>query len=703
MIWQKNKATRKNITKSIVVLLSFLFVLGAVLFLTEHSYADDLKEAKEATTYAASQPRFNLCFKAKTYTVISQYCILCGSFRIIFSAINNMASIIYNQVAASLTSLVAWGFIVWLTIFVLKIVSSVTAVNPSEVIGKMASQLFKVILVFAFLKVDGASIFGLLVEPVLATSFNFATSASGTSCPAASSGATTGVFTPALQASFICLIQSLQNIVGFFQGIGFYMICASWGSGILPLLPAFGPLIAGIILVITMLIITFNYALKILDTLFRLGIFCCFMPLFIAAWGFDITKAFAQKGWEMLISIAVTFVCLALAVTMAFFMFGSVFGNMNDLVTAVNADDLSAIAAFFDVTALTVVKVVIVCVFSCAIFSKAPSFGDHFAEVNWSSATSAASDGGEQLSQALDVTNKNSWVRGQMRMGGELAKSTVGAVQKVSQAYRQYKSKTAGSSPQGGKKASLSAKSSNKATSPALAGGKPTDNKIPSIPSPNSNLGDLAKNNIVAGGIAGASGAAGAAGSASGGVGSNTSIISGSQATSGAGKSSANEAAAKTAAVPNAATNAANTTNAANKVDANANANANANVKAASSDNRTNSATKASASTTPPPLSGNSTKQPLDAKGFTEKVAASKSKDRPFKLDTRTEEQKRQDRKELYYKERQRRWLDKQRRKEEAKKKQELLRANFLKEQEKREKKKKEEEANLKKAKKSDD
>lgn len=309
-----------------------------------------------------------------------------------------MSELIYDTAGEQLVSLIVWGFMIWLIILIMKIVSSVTPIAPSDMFAKIGSQFFKIILVIAILKTPAAIVFGYLIEPVLATTFALAAAISGAQCDGLRIPVTEGVFSPALSTALICLISSMQSVLGFIQGIGSNLICTSWGAGWFGLLPAWGPLIAGIILFICMIIIMITYALQLLDNMLRFAILCSLMPLLVAAWAFQVTKAFAQKGWELFISITVTFVCLALAVSMAFFMFDAVFsGGMAALRAAVEGDDVTFLAEAFEISGMSVVKVILVCIFSYAIISKAPAFGDHFAESPW-----RASEGiGSQLIEQM--------------------------------------------------------------------------------------------------------------------------------------------------------------------------------------------------------------------------------------------------------------------------------------------------------------
>ncbi|MGD9638095.1 MAG: hypothetical protein AB7U85_03440 [Alphaproteobacteria bacterium] len=408
MMWQKNIVKKVKQTKPVFVLLVAVCFIFANIFFAGS---------------AEAQTRNSGCYTAKDYVNINSECFLCPMFKKIFDTFSVMGENIYNSTGTALASVIAWGFMLWLIILVLKVVSSVTPVSPGEMFTRMGKQLFRVILAMAFCKASPSIIFGYIVEPVLITAFSFATAVSGANCDSLPTYVNeSGIFSGDLSTALVCMITAVQNVVGFIQGIGGYLICVSWSAGWWGLLPAFGPLISGIVLYVTMLIIIFNYTLQVIDALFRLAMFCALMPLFIGAWAFDITKSFAQKGWEMLVSVSVTFICLALAISMSFFMFDVIFsGGMSELVSAVNSDDVAFLGEAFEVSGLSIVKVVIICIFSCAIISKAPAFGDHFAEVSWRSDDGPAAQLGEMAFAAMDPFDRHSMAGRNLRVLGGAA------------------------------------------------------------------------------------------------------------------------------------------------------------------------------------------------------------------------------------------------------------------------------------------
>lgn len=294
-------------------------------------------------------------------------CWFCPLFKAGFRVINNIATKLYKQLQDKFLMLLALGGVLWVCWMVFQFEITLHGANVGEFWTNLVKALGKMMFAAWFLWQPASFVFGIIVDPVvlIATSISQEVMSASSmnpmtmftveyNCPSCSddrldearvhpevylcnyTSADNDMFydyvydedgnkvrdennelmrerkalSPEIYNSFMCYLKtvSITLIVGMVAG----QVMATWGlgarDGILPF--TFTAMLVGSIVTLAYFLYFLFVPLKFIDLLVRLGFVFILLPFFIVCWVFPVTKQYAKKGWDMLISCLFTLLCL---------------------------------------------------------------------------------------------------------------------------------------------------------------------------------------------------------------------------------------------------------------------------------------------------------------------------------------------------------------------------------------------------------
>lgn len=230
-------------------------------------------------------------------------------FKIVSEAAVKFGDETFAKVAPDAVKLAGVGFGLWLAVFCMKWVGSMTETDGLANATQVGGMMIK-LCIAAGLLMNKDYFFGYFVVPILDA---------GAGMAGLGGGGGSGLWSTIEPMHQI--IDDAHKALAKTQGLGDLAMCIShiyrieiWGikllGGILdPSVWANGCAVSWITWFLMVC-----WPILIFDALFRLGITAAFCPLFIVAWVFPVTGRFATKGLNSFLNIAFFYVCLNFAI-----------------------------------------------------------------------------------------------------------------------------------------------------------------------------------------------------------------------------------------------------------------------------------------------------------------------------------------------------------------------------------------------------
>ena len=290
------------------------------------------------------------------------HCWTCEIFVLLFDSANVVSGQINNTLAKPVLNLVIVGGLVWLSFVTLVFFGNIgDAPNPMEYLTKVGSIMLRVGIAGCFLAGGSSVAFNYIVNPVLSSGVQLASSTlsmtgagismagnSGSSGDAVSSmeawthgsrgriesqfggssssfkakGSGSGPMGDGVRNSLKQMIYRMSSGMARAQAVSQGLRCGAFfwkkvSFGALIPIPDFlvpNPLMwaVGAWLGCIFWIISIMFCMAMLDVIFRIGLLVGILPVFIAAWVFPITGAFAKTAWEMFLNSVLVFFITAI-------------------------------------------------------------------------------------------------------------------------------------------------------------------------------------------------------------------------------------------------------------------------------------------------------------------------------------------------------------------------------------------------------
>lgn len=234
-------------------------------------------------------------------------------FDIVSSASVGFAKTTFDKVAGSMIKVVGVGLALWLGVFTLKIVGSLTESSPLDNMTKIFGMMFKA-GVAVYLLENSKDLFTYFISPII----EFGSGLGGIESSSSSSDSS-GLFSAV--KSLKSVLMSANDQVSTTHAKGQVLMCASriyvvpiFGEKELSF-PEPGAFGNGCMLWFITWVMSVAWPLLVFDALVRLGITAALSPLFVAAWVFPSTTSYTQKGFNSFLNIAFFYVFLKFVIT----------------------------------------------------------------------------------------------------------------------------------------------------------------------------------------------------------------------------------------------------------------------------------------------------------------------------------------------------------------------------------------------------
>lgn len=333
----------------------------------------------------------------------SQNCTFCEVFKKLWNAASIMAKTANDTLATPTKTLVSFGFVIWLCIYLLKQLTSYSKVSTAEMLKGILFQGFRVAVVLIALSGAIYELMDLTINPVLETGLSFGrtlnkdstcdSSASymqnivgydektGFPKPADGTGDEIGGLSKHLGESIICNLKTLEDKTGFLMSLGKYSMCLGWERHPIlssEFLPGLGYFSTGILLWITGLLLLLSFPWCLVDCILQLCISVALLPCAIGAYAFKITAQYLKMIWNMFMNAIFNFVFMALII----YIINAHLGNWIGYTPGTAPQDEVFITALQSYGlawwGIGFFKIVIVCVFCWTFFDEASSMANEF-------------------------------------------------------------------------------------------------------------------------------------------------------------------------------------------------------------------------------------------------------------------------------------------------------------------------------------
>ena len=247
---------------------------------------------------------------------------------------------VFDSVALGAEKLMFVGMGLWLALFTLKVVGSMTESDPMENMTKIGGMMLKVGIASALLR-HRDFFFEYFIATVVQAGAGFVhtdvlTKIGGTRTPPEiqMSGGGPDSVAAALKEMANGIHESVADVKGranFLQCIG---KIHQLSLGPIKLGPIQDPKVwaSGCAMWMGAQVFMFAFPFFLIDACFRLGVVAALSPLFIISWVFPATKGLAGKGWAALLNLAFTFMIIkiTMVISVKLLMGGTGLDEMTD-------------------------------------------------------------------------------------------------------------------------------------------------------------------------------------------------------------------------------------------------------------------------------------------------------------------------------------------------------------------------------------
>ena len=246
-------------------------------------------------------------------------CIFCKPFRIIFNTASIMAKKSYDLFAEAVIPLIAVGFAIWLSIIVLKTVSTFNKVEPRIFIKTIFGQTFKVLVIVLLLKGPLLQIMDLTIDPVFTTGIKMAQLSAPyslkdpTVCGLTDTVTENGGLSATLGNGILCTVKTVQDQVMSIVALGRVCHCLAWTHVMMGFIPNLAYLATALILMLVGFMLIFIYPFLLVDTILKLAVVMALLPLALAAYALNMN--YLKKIWETLLNAIFTFIFMSLIIS----------------------------------------------------------------------------------------------------------------------------------------------------------------------------------------------------------------------------------------------------------------------------------------------------------------------------------------------------------------------------------------------------
>lgn len=392
------------------------------------------------------------CKNLNEYSNDTAFCPTCVIFERVLLADQKLAGGAFGVLSGSLIKIVSLGFLIFVALQTLALVSSPASQPISKYLTSLVVQGFKVTVAVLILSNPGF-LYDYALKPIIEGSLDFGLTLTGKSQGCIVSAGSK--YTHFNTSDTLLSAPFLQKMVGaadcfnaqasIMPTIGRAEICSAFENLNWGVIPNVGALLQGIIVTIFGYLISLSIGFYLLDITLELGFLCCMLPFLVACWPFKITSRYTKIGWGIFMHVFFTFVMLGVVITTINAITKTALSSKKDvreLLSALNQNDLGFITDMMEIGGMQMLVLIVSCYICLKLLKDINNLANKFsggagfnisANVGGfvaSAMVASAINGGRSLfgniSAGANALGKASGVNGAMNAAGQKVSKALG-------------------------------------------------------------------------------------------------------------------------------------------------------------------------------------------------------------------------------------------------------------------------------------
>ena len=299
-------------------------------------------------------------------------CYSCKVVKLLIKTFMNACANVYSLSKEAGTKVLFYGFIMWMVLFALKNVSSVTSLEPSNNINDLLIFLFKVLLAYVCINGGLTTFTTYIIDPIMIAGADYGLGIINSISAFIGKAPESPVYTyegaPIISPKVINKIFEINRAIDYTVStnlvIGNAIIChgthaGAWVDtdilGYALRIPNLLLVVAGAAIWFCGFMMTLSVAYYLVDISYKMGFAIIILPIVLGLWPFGLTKDKLFTCISIVLKAAATFAFLAITASYGIILIDHAYGGASDggiqaLFTAVKEENSEWISQRFDIT-----------------------------------------------------------------------------------------------------------------------------------------------------------------------------------------------------------------------------------------------------------------------------------------------------------------------------------------------------------------
>lgn len=250
-----------------------------------------------------------------------EQCVFCDLFETLFNAASRAARYAFGAITDASILVLLIGTAIWLSLTVLRYISSFEEKEPRAMLKEILGKLFLVISVIYILYIGPEEFIKLVIAPIFNTGLTIAVMTRDQTeviCREAGTiiGFEQGGSIPAEMGNgILCVIKSIQDGILSVLSLGSTSICIAFnGNQRNWIFPHFGYLFTGLGLWGASVLLMIMYPWVLIDSVLKMAISFSLLPAAIAAYPYKFTRRYSSIVWKDMLNAMFNFLFLTLII-----------------------------------------------------------------------------------------------------------------------------------------------------------------------------------------------------------------------------------------------------------------------------------------------------------------------------------------------------------------------------------------------------
>ena len=278
------------------------------------------------------------------------------------------------------------GSMIWLMIFGLKNVSSLTNPEPANMVNQLAVFGFKVMVAYLVIVSGIGTFVTYIINPVLAAGADFGMAIMNFTLddldPANAYNGDSDIISAVVINKIMMFVQGVSDMVSIHMAIGNGMMCFGWEQGYRIIFGIwwfkFWLWFCGLCIWVVGFVLTMSVSYYLLDISFKIGFAFIAGPIVVGLCTFKITEGRLKTCFSIILRSAFVFVFLAIMTTLALVLVSESFNNVDNLFTAIDNDDVDYVEKLFDITSAIFYIILFCYIYAIKLIGDAVKHADKF-------------------------------------------------------------------------------------------------------------------------------------------------------------------------------------------------------------------------------------------------------------------------------------------------------------------------------------